>query len=188
MFYKNLKQSNKLNSGSSTIELLIAFGIMFITISGVILVVFSNQTVALDIGLTKEAVYKAKAIVEDDKAASRATFDDIESFTVTDGIYQKGLEVYTITPCWKQLSTKITWKSEFLRPQIVRLGTELTDVQEAMKKGGDCGGRTPPEDFQNPQTLNSVDIAQSGNPATGLDVLNKLVYLTAKSANPAQDD
>ena len=51
--------------GSSTIEILIAFAVLILSITAVITVFFSNQSIALDTQINDEALYKAKQAGKD---------------------------------------------------------------------------------------------------------------------------
>lgn len=184
------KTSPNPQSGTSTIEILIALVVIIFTTTTVILVIFSNQTVVLDATLTKEALYKVKGILEESRANSKSGFSQVQTFASVDGIYSKGLDVNTVSPCLKMVTSKMNWTSEFLRPQKVNLGTTFIDIPAALALGGDCGGTIPPPggSTPHPYNLNSIDLTPSGNKASGLDTFQKIVFLSAHGANANWDD
>ena len=69
--------------GLATLEILIAFAVLILCISAVIMVAFDNQSLAVDLQTNNEAVSKAQAILEKARADSREDFNLVNSFTTT---------------------------------------------------------------------------------------------------------
>ena len=178
---------NKKINGFSVLEVLIAMAILTLAISAAIMLMFSNQSVALDSDTANEALYKAKTVLEDgrSKTKSHTDFDSIKSITYPpDSIYTKKFSVLSV-PCMKKTISQVTWSTEVLRPQIIEVRTYLSDVEEALKLAGECDPVFPTE-WDNPYSPTSVGIGGQG--ATDIDVQNNLIYLASDPSAPPKED
>lgn len=184
---------NNNERGSGILEIIIAVAILTLGISAATLLSFANQTLKTDSGTSSEALYKAKGALENARASSTADFLGIVSTTTSDGIYTKKLTVNDLTPCRKEVTSNITWQLE-ARPQKIALTTDLADIAGTLALGGDCASEPPVGGWTAPTTLLSRDLnykaayndnpsvdSSAGTPATDVDVLNKMVYMTALS-------
>lgn len=172
-----MKQYEK-QQGFSTIELLIAFAVIILSISTVILVVFGNQSTAVDAQTNNEALSKAQAGLEYARAQAASDYSSVTTtLAVTDGIYQKQriVDPLTLTQCSKDVKSSVTWTDE-KRPQQVELTTHLSDIVTALALGGNCDS-TPPAAGWNPPATWASSNFNPGKP-TGLDALNRIVYMT----------
>ena len=61
-------------NGFATLEILIAFAVLILSISAVILLAFGNQSIIVDSRTNSEALYKAQKMLEEARAASRQDF------------------------------------------------------------------------------------------------------------------
>jgi hypothetical protein len=180
--------SNLNLKGQSTLEILIALTIITVSISAVILVSFSNQSVSVDSQYHNQALYLAKKNLEEARAQSRQNFNSLVSTSSTEGVYLKEIIVDNLDVYKKKITSRISWQSDLLKPQKVELLTILTDWKSAMPPDpNDSGGSGISGDWRNPKTLGSVDLGP-GNSATDLDVVNKIVYLTAEASAAAKPD
>src|SRR5207253_2013244 len=80
---KEGKTFNK-RSGSSTLELLIAFAVLTLMVTAVIMLSFGNQSIGVDIETNTEALAKTEKLLEDARAASRTDFNSINNFSSTE--------------------------------------------------------------------------------------------------------
>ncbi len=175
----------KLESGSSTLEILIAFSVLILTFTAVIAVAFGNQTSALYTELNHQALYKAEKELENARALSRQDFNSVLPIAPTaDDIYLKTLLVDDLTQCLKRATSTITWQTDAGRPQKIELATMLADIAGAIALGGDCLADPAGGDWINPLTFVSRDIEPPGNPASDLDVAGKIIYLTGGLTGP----
>jgi len=169
--------------GGSTLELLIAFSILIVCVSAVILVVFSNQVVAVDSQTNVEAIYRAKHILESARAKSRQDFAAVISTTSTATStipFTQTLEVADITKCKKLATSTVSWSVSPLRSLSITLTTFLTDIAGALALGGDCASAPSTGNWDNPQIFAS-DTITPGKP-TAIDALERVVYLGADKA------
>ncbi len=170
---------NKFNGGSSTIEILIAFTVLIMTLSAVILIIFSNQSVSVDTQTNHEAMYKTEKVLEGTFALAKQNFLSVESSTTQEIsgpiTYLKTLSVSDLTQCKKQAKVTTTWSLGPLRPQKIEFNTYLVDGQTALALGGDCITDPPTSNWNNPTRFAS-DTTSPGKPLA-LDELNKIVYL-----------
>ncbi len=162
----------------STLELLIAFAVLTLSISAVIMVVFSNQSVAIDMQTNIEALSKAQAQLEQARAGARKDFNSIVSTTTTSTstiAYKQTLAVSDLTQCKKQVTSSVSWNNQG-RVLKIDLTTFLTDIAGALALGGDCITDSPSSNWENPKLFAS-DTINPGKP-TALDVLNRIAYLS----------
>lgn len=190
--------------GQSLIEILVSLGIFTLVVSAVFTLFFGGRTLssdssAVEAGLeyAQEGVEAVRSIKERDWAeltdgAHGLVFLSGDWYfasgtTDTRGIYTRSVFISTIAIDTKKASTTITWQTDPVRPQKVELEEQLTNWKEALDLGGDTGGGGPTGDWQNPQTLGTIDLGP-GNEGRDLDVLNKYVFMVADSASTAKAD
>ena len=183
---KGASTINLYRGGAGTLEMLVATSVLLMSITGVIIVVFGNQSLAVDIQTNQEALKKAEYLLEEVVAASQENFSSVSSETETDDIYTKELRVTDSTSCRKEVVARVSWTTD-TRALAVELVSTMTDIAGTLLVGGDCDASPPTGDWSSPQTLGHID-AGPGNEATGIDVFNKIVYLTAEASDPAKDD
>src|SRR3989344_7318199 len=171
-------KSNTRLEGFGTLEMLIAFVVVILSITAVIGVVFGSQSIGVDTQTNQEAQGLAQDILEDARAKSKSDFGAIINATTTatiDGLtYDQETKVTDISPCAKQVDSLVTWHNE-TRLQNVELVTALTSPREAAALGGDCASTPPSSNWENPQCLAS-DTFSPGKP-TALDALRQKVYV-----------
>src|SRR3989338_7109544 len=186
--FQNDKQLKTSQSGFSTLEIVIAFAILVIALSGVIYVLFCDQSTAMSSQTNSGALYRAQQIIEDARASkSHTTFPSIISAGLgLEDIYQKALQVSDISQCAKQLTGTVTWNDEN-RPQNVTLSTVITDPLEALALGGSCASVGPgPDDFRRANSFHgNVTLDGSG---TSIRVRGNILYLGSKHNNPNSPD
>ncbi len=182
----------KLNNGVVTLEVLIAFAILVICISGVILVTFSNQTVAIDTETNNEAVIKAQEVLEKARSVSRQNYNLVEPCDDFDpsivdcagnvGTFynrQLTIPISAATECSKEIKSTTSWTIQN-RVLSVDFTTTLGDMAKAINLGGDCAISPPTGtggDFIVGDTVNL-----GGDKTNGLDVFNKIVYIALQNA------
>lgn len=170
--------------GSGTLEILIAFAMLSMTLSLVILVVFGNQYVSIDNKLYSEALYKTSKGIEATRALSRQNFLSINSTStieISEGIsYLEKITITDISPCKKLATTTTTWTAGGTRNGYIEMGTTLTDKNLSLALGGDCITNSPNSNWNNPTRFASDTL----NPAkpTALDELDRIVYLGGDKA------
>ena len=70
--------------GMATLEILIAFAVLILCISAVIIVIFGNQSMTVDSQINNEAISKAQKMLEDARATSRFDFNLVNPSTTTE--------------------------------------------------------------------------------------------------------
>ncbi|MFZ2621121.1 MAG: hypothetical protein WAX85_01325 [Minisyncoccia bacterium] len=165
------------NKGSITMEILLAFTILILCLSAVILVGFGNQKITVDSEINIEALSKAGKVLEDARALSRQDYPSVTATTGTETVnglqYTKTLSINDITQCKKQAMSTITWTTEG-RSQKIELVTYLSDIAGAMTLGGDCIGEPGPN-WNNPKKFASDNM--SPGKSTAIDISNRIAYL-----------
>ncbi len=179
------RYSGSPHKGMSTVEILVATAILTLTLTAIILVVFGNQSLALDTQTNIEALAKAESKLEIARALGKEDFAALDDLSVvTEDIYETSLEVERRAQCQKQATSYVSWGyggKEF----TTSLTTLITDVSIALALGGDCDP-TPPGDWDNPHT--AVSLGFGGDGATDIDVYDGHVYITSNPSSPNKED
>jgi len=165
----------KYKRGVATLEILIAFTILMLSLTAVILVVFGNQSISIDTQTNSEAVSKAQAVMEIARALSRQDFNAVTSIAATpDDIYQKSLNVVSVDASTKQVTAIVSWIS-MGRSLSVRQTTLFTNPTA----GNTCSA-TLSGDWTNPQhyDFSTTDLISpaSGNNSNGLSISDVKAY------------
>ncbi|MCL5733605.1 MAG: hypothetical protein M1334_03015 [Patescibacteria group bacterium] len=174
-------------SGQSTLEIIIALGIIVISLSAVVVVIYGGQSIAVDAQLSGEALSLARQNLEISQAQSINNFNGLNSSTGTSGIYNFQITVTSTSAYVKKITSNVSWQTDPLRVQSVTLNTLVTDWNAYKALGGDTGGTGLAGDWLHPQTLGKIDLGP-GSSATGLDVLNGIVYMSSVSSDVKKPD
>lgn len=168
-----------IKSGLSTLELIIAFAILSLSLTAIVLVVWGNQSVGIDIETNTEAIQKGEKLLEDTRAQAHSNFASVVSTTSSEIsgslTYTKTLAVEDVTACKKQATSTVSWSTSPIRSQKVEFVSYLTDLAGALALGSDCPVSGPSSKWDNPQRFAS-DTFNPGKPYA-LDVLNRIAYL-----------
>ena len=178
-------------AGFSTLEILIAFALLTLIMSGIIIVVFGNDSFAIDSRLNNKALYFAERDLNEARAQADVDFLGFLGFegTEDDGRYTTEVEVEGITPCKNLLRSTVSWSPTILRSQTVVLETIVSSIDEFLALDSDCPDEPLDEDdWKYPSSLASIDFNPSGIPATDIDVDNGFVYITANSTELGKHD
>ncbi len=178
-----MTQKKNYTQGAATLELLIAFTLLILTITAVMLLVNGGQSVSVDTETSIEATTKAQKSIEDARSISRSNFLSIVSATTTETsgplTYTKNLSVSDITHCKKQATSTVTWSVSPIRLQKIELATFFTDIIGMIALGGDCITDSPSSNWDNPKLFASDILASK---PTAIDVLNKIAYIGTEEA------
>ncbi|OGM99795.1 MAG: hypothetical protein A3B91_02135 [Candidatus Yanofskybacteria bacterium RIFCSPHIGHO2_02_FULL_41_29] len=197
MYQKSkIKNQKLLQKGFSTLELLIATAILLTAISGMILVVFGNQTVSLDSQVNNEAIIKANDLVEQARASASVDFNSLADSSDYD-FFRQELLVNNVNNCKKTGIASVSWSTDANRPQLINIKTTFTNFSEAIALGGDCGPDNPPPTgweniiCENPGAP-SWDFSPSGIPATGIEIkksgTSTYAIITGDGSSAGQND
>lgn len=196
----------KNESGQLLVEALIALGLFVVVMSAVIIFFFNGQFSAVNSGKIREALGVARNGVEAARFIRDGSWDDLTDgehglvFTGTQwqfsgtsdvtGEFTRKITISVVEDNVKKILSQVTWQDERLGQQQVSLVTYLSDWKNAPPPGGDpgdTGGGGPTGDWTNPHILGSLDLGP-GNQATDVDVLNKIVFLSAKASAESKPD
>lgn len=163
----------------STLEILIAFAILTLSMTAIITVVFGNQSVAVDTETNVEALGKAQALLEEARSLSRHDFAAVVTATSTwtppgNLTYNVATLVADITQCKKQAVSTIAWQ-DGRRTLTISLTTILSDIAGALALGGDCAVNPSGKKWDAPQRF-AFDTLNPGK-STAIDVLKQIAYL-----------
>lgn len=173
--------------GQSILEIIIALTILVTAIISAILVIFGGQSLSLDAQESNQAIRLAERELEIVEATARYDFAGLSSSSSTQNEFLKEIIVEDIGTSTKRITSRVSWQTDPLRVQQVELVTLVTDWQSSESSGGDTGGGGLSGNWNNPQTLGSVDLGP-GNSATDLDVISKIVYMSAVASAESKPD
>ena len=194
---KKLNKGLAMQAGVATLELLIAFAILVLNITAVVLIINGGQSVSVDSETNEEAIAKAKSFLAEKKALAKNNFlsiiDEPPTTEMSGALtYTKELAVEDETECRKKITSSYTWLASPIRPQKIEFTTLITDIAGALALGGDCATSPPSTDWTNPQTFTSADIVPGGNQGTDIDVIKiagqKYAFLTSVHSSAASND
>lgn len=118
--------------GLSTLEVLLAFTVLTLALSAVIMIVFGNQSLAITTRAMHEALYVGRSAVD----VNQSGFDSLVSATYTvDTIFEVSRTVRDQTPCVKEVSADVRW-SETARP--LSLASLAVGFDAITARGNDC--------------------------------------------------
>src|SRR3989338_2305791 len=87
---KSMKKqpAHRNQKGFSTLEILLAFFVLSLTVGAIISLVFGGQSVAVDSQTYSEAAHKGQAMLEDARATAKGNFNLVKQIaSYSDGIY-----------------------------------------------------------------------------------------------------
>lgn len=172
--------------GVAVIELLIAFALITLTLTGVVIAVSGNQSLALSTELNNLALYKVEEKLEDAFGQSRIGFDSIVSAAAIDGVFSIDTDVVgDNTDCYKLVNTVSSWGSAIYL-QDLGLFTWFANPDAVAVHAGDCPTHPLSDDFDDPNAFKQTDIG--GEPSTAIDVFGDYVYMTANAAADGKSD
>lgn len=190
------------NSGFITLEIVLAFAILLINITGILLLTTSfqgagtgyiinqGQLVKVNNETNQEFIYKVQEQLEKKKSEARHNFLSIEDENKIEQSgplsYLKNLDVNDLTPCKKKVKSEISWNTSSLNPQKIEFSTIFVDIAEALALGGDCRAEPSNYNWDNPMTASSTSLGGAG--ATDLDIKNNYIYLSSSPSASDKDD
>lgn len=184
----------------STLEIVIAFALIIIAIVGGVDASYSAQYWSLASLTSNEGLYKAKTVLETIRAnasfdfqsassspltASKNQNDAADKSCIAGGLcYFTGTFVTDYSTCAKFAEARVAWDvSQRYPTTTTSLFSNLTNDAEIIALGGDCLLARPAGSWTtaSPSIVGSVSLG--GEYTTGIDVLQKKIYVTASSTN-----
>ncbi len=191
-----MKYNSKIK-GAATLELLIAFAILALNITAIMLLISGGQSIYIDSELGSEAASKAREVVEATKAQAEEDFNLVNSYnsTVVSGgvTFNKSLSVEDGPDVFTKLITStVSWSAIGGRNLESTIKTLLTNKEAAA--GGDTCSSVLSGDWTDPQ-IDSYEFGaeilgdtSSGFPITSVLAFNKKMYVTVSNVNGNNDE
>jgi len=196
-------KQKKSNKGIILIDVLIGFSIMALSVGSAIIVIFGAQSVLIDRGneitaraMSRDGLNGALSILRNNwDTVSDGDHGLLFSNGVwqfvgtqdTDGMFTRKINIITKEDNEKDVKSIVSWSPSIARPLSVELFQTITNWENAKTLGGDTSGSAPSGDWTNPQTAGTLDLG-AGNAGTDLDVLNKIVYMSAEASTAGKHD
>lgn len=157
------------NGGFSTLELLIAFAILTLSIVAVIMVVFGNQEMSVDTELAQRALYQAEENLEIALAEGVSDLDGIVSYdtALAAPFVSEKIEVAPISACAKEVVSTISWQRGE-RDLQTTLRSTVVDTDIAHLLGSACSAFPPTSDWDTPTELGHVSPSLFNGEGTGV--------------------
>ena len=197
------EQSTGRRGGQSLLDVLIGLALVTIVIAFGIILVFGGQNVLTDRESSLEAQSLAAEGIDGAREVLHREWDEIAdgtyglvfasgtwAFSGTEdvsGAYRRKIAVATAGEDEREVKSEVTWQTENLRMLEVEYVTKVTIWRTVLHTGGDTGGGGPSGNWQNPQSLGSADVG-SGNQATDIDVVDKIVYISTAASSKSKPD
>jgi hypothetical protein len=190
--------------GYSVLEVLLGVALLVLGISAAMVLVSGGSSALLARKqsfnarvLAEEGVEAAEGIIISDwEAVSDGVYGLADlgggmwSFSGTENVYGdliRRVQVSSTVGDEKAVKSSVFRLTDGEERLLVALDTLVSNWREGLDTGGDTGGGGTTGDWSNPITLGSIDLG-AGNSATGLDVVNKIVYLSTVASASSKPD
>lgn len=148
-------------------------------------VIFGGQKASVGSQESDQALALARQAIEQARADSEKNFTTLKSSSSTQAEFTKETIVTDIDSYTKEVVSRVSWTTD--RTQNVELITRITDPGASSALGGDTGGGGTSGDWQHPTSPGNADLG-AGEEATGIDVINKIAFMTAKASDSKKSD
>jgi len=182
-------KTNNNSNGFSTLELLIAFAVMTLSMTAVIMVAFGNQSIAIDTELAQRGLYIAQQKLEKTAADLHANFNTAVhqfSFVAHNDIFDTQITALDISECAKRVKSSALWNRD-QRNLRNSLSMIITDPEISEALGGDCATEEPADTWDTPQSLGSISPSDFSGQGTdiALATINgtRYAFLTTNAQN-----
>src|SRR3972149_3348251 len=125
--------------GQSILEVLIALGVLAMSLSAAVYLFFSGQSLLIDSRLNQKALYLARQNMEEARFGAISNFNNLQSSSGTESGFLKELIVEQTAGDTKKIISRVSWNSTPLRTSKKELVTYLTDWRR-VGVGGAAGG------------------------------------------------
>ena len=183
-----------MHKGFSTIELMVALGVLVLILSAVIMLSFGSQSSLLDSEFHSEALKKVQEMLEEEQALARKDFNLVNATSSTETeangfTWTKKIEI-TFLPdlLTKQVTAKIEWVDGFGKPGSFDLTTLIANFETPA--GGNTCNSSLSGDWKTPLignvTTDFSTLAQdAGNKYTiaDLDAYKGKLYVAVNSTS-----
>lgn len=177
------------NNGSITLEILIAFSILIINITAVMLIISGSQSMSIDSQTNREAITNAENWLEQARFDALSDFSSVISKNDSDGFYTRNLIVISdpsdpTNEDKKLVTSNVSWNNGG-KALFVKFSTLITNFKNLSNT---CNS-TLVGDWTNPQMISYAlgsDIigdTSSGYPITSIAAAGKKLYVTVSNTN-----
>lgn len=171
-------------SGFITLEILIAFAVVILSIGAVVMIAFGNQSVSVDGEINNEAIFKAQSLLEKTRADSRSDFNLVNPILPhpdPNNFYTESLDVVQKDLFTKKVTSTISWQSAGRS-----LFTTFTTLLTNRNSTNTCSSVLPNAlGWKNPAHYEFPFI--SGTSIADLDIFNNKLYIVASNTQNKTD-
>lgn len=179
--------SDKTKQGFITIELILAFAILLINISGILILVNGGEGTTLRTKLHREALHISREKIEEARVLAELDFNLLNNKTQNIDIYLNELKVTDIDLFTKEIDSITSWHTTQKRKQETRLTTLITNPKAYTDKNTCSSILTG--DWQNPEKTeyefgkDLLKDTSSGFPITDIEAFNQKLYITVNNTS-----
>lgn len=191
---KKLSHQKNEGAGFTTLELLIAISLMTVSMTAVIMVVFGNQSVAVDTELAQAGLYLAEQNLEQSGIQTIGDFNSLTSdpipVSVVGTVFEKQITVTDISPCAKQIDSKALWNRTGSRRPSTTLSSVFVSADHAVAVGSNCSPVPPAADWDTPEALGSLSASDFHGQGTDISLatINNTPYAVVSTESASQDN
>ena len=171
------------NQGLMTIELLIAFAILLIHVTAIVVLLNSSQTTSLQAELSQRALRMAQSRIEESKHDANLDFNLLNPDSKQSGLFTITLEVSPILGSLflKRVKSLVSWNTPFHAGNTIELITDVANIK-ALDGGDTCssvlsGDWVHPTKSEYELGADILDDTSSGFPILGIQTFNGKMYL-----------
>lgn len=185
-----MKIAKPKNKGVMTLEILIAFAILILNITAVLLLLDGGQSTSLDSQTNMEAIARTQDMLARARSDADINFESVIPKNDTDGFYTRDLSVEPdpadpANEYKKLLTSSTTWKNG-AKPLTIAFSTLITDFKNIT----DTCSQNISGDWTNPQmtpyefgkNLVVPSDLTSGFPITDVQAIGKKLYVAVNNA------
>ncbi len=178
----SLANKQKFQIGFSTLEILIAFTVIIVSISASVVLVFSSQSFLGDSEFAISGVFLGQDVIADQTVTAKEHFGLLgESSSTPLEKYSEHttLDMSLVTQCQRVLQSTVSWEREYNRSDHIALDSVFQDYTTARRLGGNCDVSPPLGNWQQPVRFAGESLVAAK--ANALDVYDKIVYVAGTS-------
>lgn len=176
--------------GAFTIEILFAFTIITLALTGAVMVALGGQVSGMDMNLTSGGLNRESTLYEKNIAHGYSSWSTLASVAASNPALDNGYSTSTTVtngaPCTKLVTSDVSWSSDKNRSLGASVTTLIASVAEARLFGGTCDP-TPGSDWENPGSFDGIDTGGAKGTAVEVAYIGGIRYAFIVSDSGTND-
>ena len=181
-----MKNQNKdFSKGFSTIEILISMVVLATTVCAAVMLLWYERVLALETEMSQRALLVAQSYLEKAKGELKEDFFAQVDESANQDTFSISVLSESLSSTVKKISVEVSWPWEFSGSHSLTLDAQVTDIFGSL--GADTCATNFFGSWQAPALRGSLSL-DLNNLATGVDVMDEKIYVTANGSVAAQKD